>query len=1083
MASRRILLFGTARVEEDGHWIQIGRRKAVALLAYLVVTRQAFTREALASLFWTDAEPSRGLAYLRTTLWTLNQALGEDWAVIEQDAIAYNPAAGITDDVSEFRAKIALHEETHAAALYRGDFLSGFNLPDSPQFEEWQFFQREDLKREFTLILERLIAYHSARDEFETALGYARRWLMIDALHEPAHRWLMRLYIDSGQRSAAIRQYQELSRLLEAELGVEPEAATQELYREVMAWRVTGEAVAVTPPLPGPVRTALPQQTTPFVGRTQELSEVKRLLCDVDCRLLTICAPGGMGKTRLAIQAASQTDFADGIYFVPLAPVRSVDFLVPTIIETVRCSSEAKLDSWQQFLDYLSDKRLLLVLDNFEHLLEGADLLPELLAAAPGIKLLVTTRERLNLREEWVFDLRGLDYPLNGAHDSLETYSAVRLFIQGARRVRPNFEIFESDLEHVVKICNLVDGMPLGLELAAAWAQLLTVQEIANEIQKSLDFLSTSLRNVPERHRSLRALFEHSWGRLTPDEQTCLRELSIFHGAFTLEAAQAVAGASLYMLLALVNKSLLRRNHDGRFELHELLRQFAEGKMTPANRVSVADRHAAYYGRLLTDLSPKLKNQEQPAALEIVQQELDDIRGAWQHAAQQHQWSVIVAMFEPLIQFALARYRNRDLRDLTTLAIQIIGEYPTTDQERLLLAQLLAVESSYISNTEGIEVALRVAEKSLGLLEEFPDALASTIPLIWIGGLLDRPGQQSETGLKLVLKAIAIAEKHNDLWSTAYGYVSLGWHRQNHIEYAEAQRLFHRALSIFKQIGQPLGISLALNGLDENYRTLGDYTTARVVVEEMIRTVEPLNNPIQSAYLRSRLELNMNETFKKDLWHKTLQAAREIGDKASTAWNLYHGAWIFLIDERYDEAEPMLTEALQYFNELGDIEGASWALVFQSQLLLGRKQYKKARDKALEAIASVANIHFPWPVAGAHYVLGDIALAENKWQDALPEYCRALQMAHEIQSIIQMLRHLSGIVTVMIIQEDYEQAILLSTFLYQHPVIARDTRKRVEKQLAHLRMYLNPKDIEQVEREAKQLTLDAAVKMALQWQP
>jgi predicted ATPase/DNA-binding SARP family transcriptional activator len=1089
MTSRRILLLGAPRVERDGHWVQIGRRKAVGLLAYLTVTRTVFTREALAELFWADAELSRGLAYLRTTLWTLNQALGDDWAQIEQDTVAFNPASGIWDDVSTFRALAGERNEQHLSegvALYRGDFLAGFNLIDSAGFEEWQFFQRESLRREYTASLERLIVYHSAREEAEIAINYARRWLMIDPLHEPTHRWLMRLYIDSGQRAAAIRQYQELARLLQTELQVEPEAATAELYRDVLAWRVTEDIPAVVsvpaPAEPQRLPSNLPHQTTPFVGRARELAEIQRLLHDPDCRLLTVCAPGGMGKTRLAIQAAAQSDFPDGAYFVSLAPVRSVDFLIPALIESLLCYSETPADTWRQLLDYLRDKQLLLVLDNFEHLLDGADMLPELLAAAPGVKLLVTSRERLNLREEWVFELRGLDYPVNGSRETLEAYGAVRLFIQGARRLRPNFELMDGDLAMIARICQLVDGMPLGLELASAWAQLLSVEEIARQIENSLDFLSTSVRNVPERHRSVRAIFEHSWGNLTPVEQSCLSQLSIFYGAFSLEAAQSVADASLYLLLALVNKSLLRRNSDGRFELHELLRQFAEGKLPAEHRSGVADRHAAYFADFLAGLLPALKDQRQPEALNSIQMELDDIRGAWQHSVHRGRWMLVNRMFEPMMQFALARYRYRDMHELIMMALQALRENAVSPEERRLLARLLAMDANYAGQTEGIETALRIAAQSMAIIDEYPDHPDAILPLIWIGSLRDRPGQNDPSASELVRRAIDLAEASGDKWSMAYGYVFLGWQRQNHIRYAEAQHLFHQGLKLFRELGQPLGMSLALDGLDENYRTLGDYATARTVVEEMIKLVEPLGNPIRLAYLRSRVELHQNDFFKKDLWAKTLRDARENGDKASVAWNLYHGGWIALHEERYDDAEAMLDEALKLFRELGDVEGESWTLVFQGQLYVGKGECQRARELATAAINSVAHIDFPWPVAGAHYLLGEIALAEGKQQEAYGEYHHSLEMAYRIQSIIQDLRHLSGLAALMIQKEDYELAAVIVTFLYQHPVSARDTRKRAEKLLTHLRQYLSSDAFQRAEEQAKAHTLDSLIEMALKWQ-
>lgn len=360
---------------------------------------------------------------------------------------------------------------------------------------------------------------------------------------------------------------------------------------------------ALAYPLPLPPSAAFPQhnlpaQPTRFIGRQQELDQIGQQLATPDVRLLTILGPGGMGKTRLALETAAQAlpAFADGVCFVPLAPVQEPERLAASILEALSVPANVE-DLVDSLGHYLRQKKLLLVLDNFEQLLPAAANLSRILSAAPWVKLLVTSRERLNLQEEWLYPLQGLTFPGgDGEKTGPATYSAPDLFAERMQQVQPGFSLSGENWEWTVRICRLVGGMPLGLELAASWGELLSCRQIAEEIERSLDFLESDARNLIDRHRSMRAVFASSWRRLSSQEQAVLRKLSIFRAGFEREAAEIVAGASLPLLLGLVRKSLLHRNGDGRFEVHELLRQFAAQQLVEADEEeTVAAAHAAYY--------------------------------------------------------------------------------------------------------------------------------------------------------------------------------------------------------------------------------------------------------------------------------------------------------------------------------------------------------------------------------------------------------------------------------------------------------------------------------------------------------
>ena len=334
-----------------------------------------------------------------------------------------------------------------------------------------------------------------------------------------------------------------------------------------------------------------------FVARNQELAELTRLLVDTPrCRLLTVMGPGGIGKTRLAIRAAklSASSFNDGAYLVSLSGVTSGEQLTLGIASALSIRPIMDPESYLQ--NYLRSRNLLLVLDGIEHLLQSPQasesapstaqsLILDILTAAPEVKILVTSSERLNLQEEWVSEIRGLTYPdIKESHElirmpsnqwDLEKYGSVELFVASAQKVQPSFELNQSNIAAVLRICQTLEGLPLGLELAASWIRSMSCQEIAQQLEEKSDLPSSLLRNVPERHRSLQSLFERSWQLLEEDERIVASKLAVFNGSFQRAAAEMIAGADLTSLVSLRDKSVLYFTDRDRHSMHSTLRNFA----------------------------------------------------------------------------------------------------------------------------------------------------------------------------------------------------------------------------------------------------------------------------------------------------------------------------------------------------------------------------------------------------------------------------------------------------------------------------------------------------------------------------
>lgn len=475
---------------------------------------------------------------------------------------------------------------------------------------------------------------------------------------------------------------------------------------------------------PTAMQSYLPVFTTPFVGRQQELADIAARLHDENCRLLTLVGPGGAGKTRLAIEAAAQAAaFPDGTYFVALQSLCDSNLIDSAVIDALSIPSYGQTDLRQQVLTHLSDKHLLLILDNFEHLLDDVSLVSDLLMAAPCIKLLITSREILNLQEEWLYHVDGMRYPAAEAAEPLENYSAVQLFVQCARRAQPQFSLEENQVA-VRRICELVAGMPLAIELAAAWLKRLSCKEIARELERGLDILETSARNIPERHRSMRLVMAQSWAALTPDEQTVFKRLSVFRGGFRREAAEIIAGASLRTMAALVDKSFLRLDMTGRYDIHELLRQYGEEHLLAdaADLYETTRRHSVYYAQKLDQLEKGEMLDSEKEWLEGVLEIIDNVRSAFQWSVNEGHVPNIYKLLGGLSSYYQLRYDFQEAVATFTAAVDRLKSitYPDAELQQRTLASSLTCQAWYLIAYDRKHEALAILEEALALLRPLP---------------------------------------------------------------------------------------------------------------------------------------------------------------------------------------------------------------------------------------------------------------------------------------------------------------------------------------------------------------------------
>lgn len=614
---------GELRVSLDDQPISFGSNKATALLVYLLGTGRSQSREVLAELLYEGYPQKDAMGNFRRELSVVRTAL-PDMVDSNREFAWLNTGENIWFDFAELEAGLisipeyltaetALEIQQQISELFVGDFLEGFPDIGSAAFEQWVVAERDRLKRRVQNGLQALANYFIQHGHYDAGLETTEKLLKLDELDEEAYRLQMIALAQSGQRANAIRVFQTLSKILEQELDLEPDVEAVAIFERIRAgdslddYFSEVEAVNGYQTASGQIPNNLPQQLTPFVGRSKEIEQFLNLMIQSRPRLVTIEGSGGIGKTRFALKLAEQlmSQFSDGVYFVPLADLGSPEQIVPKIAESMDIDLYGDQRPESELSEYIAGKKILLLLDNFENVADGAEIVFDILGQTSQLTIIITSRERLRLRGETSFPIDGLDYPRSDedALDILEIDSG-RLFLQSARRVDPGFEPLSEDLLPVTNICRIVRGMPLAIELATGYINMLTPAEILHELNHNgIDMLVTDDFNIPDRQKSIVAIFDWSWDRLSLSEQEALTKLAVFRGGFTRDAAQAVAGAGLRMLNILVSMSLIYREGRGRYEIHELMGQFLQMKLAEnADLVSsIHQAHCRYFSSLLDE--------------------------------------------------------------------------------------------------------------------------------------------------------------------------------------------------------------------------------------------------------------------------------------------------------------------------------------------------------------------------------------------------------------------------------------------------------------------------------------------------
>lgn len=1081
---RRLYLLGPIVLETaEGELRVDAPAKTLALLGYLARSGQPLERRQLAARLWGETTDQRSRR-------NLTRALGHLGAQLpgcihgDQQRVVWEPVPPFWTDVNAIEdllaprageAQASPERIEAAAAIYRGEFLEGVALDDCPELEIWLIREREHWRQRVSRAMAELVAQLAHSGQFAQVEGLARRWVAIEPWQEEGHRALMLALAATGRRAEALMQLATCRRLLDAELGVGLSEETAALGERIRAGdlahragtggfdaphttRESEPAAQIASRQPAPDAQPAPLEPAPLaplvvrapgapvstVGREAELSWLGAQLADPSCRLLTLVGLGGVGKTRLAL-AASQAAvtqeqpayarFPDGVCVVNLAGVDAGagdqgEAVAAAVAAALRLPPSAAPELRQQLFAALHTRRYLLVLDNMDHLLDAAGLLAELLQRSPGLALLVTSRERLRLSEEWLFEVDGLAYPTLDdddeidprfkrglpLFDKLRSYGAVQLFLSQVARVQPRLTLDEAALRATLRICRLVEGMPLALELAAAWARSWSCAQIADQIEAGLDGLVSTMRDTSPRHSSMRVVIDQSWACLGDDERRALRRASVFCGGFDSAAAAAVlgqggrnatSGAVEQILLTLIDKSLLRSDGAGRFSMHELIRKYAAERLAAAGDEGEARRrHSRYYGGWTAAVEAQA-GPHQAASLQRLTPELDNLRAAWREAVRAVDVTTLGQACGGVARYLELCGRFREADELFAAAVDALAQVRPARRPGY---------SGRAGNAALRGAGVQRAAPSGAVAAGRQHALTLQLQAIPASGNGAQPRVAgSSSPPRAPLRAAAVRARL---------LVRRGLFCERLGAYAEGDTALHGALALLAD-DEAVERALALNTLARIADRQGDYHLARERCLESVRLARRArDHNIEAAALHnlsSALE-GMHAYKAARLTAMTsLNLRRVLGDQRGAAYSLNNLGVITEMLAAYEQARNHYRESLALFESVGDRWGA---------------------------LLPLAN-------------LGDVSVTVGDLPTAAYYYLRVLRRAYELWSVPQMLSALYRSAELLERQGEVERAVELLALPLQSRATEQAFRLRCETLLHTLARRVDAVQLEQ----------------------
>jgi Predicted ATPase len=961
-------------------------RKTEALLACLALPAgQPRDREALADLLWPDAPPDAGrnrltqaVVWLRPQLEPPGTARGSVLVADRQsvalgaDAV-HTDVAAFEDALKRAAGETAPEERATwlrtAVDLYRGPLLPRLD-------DEWVLGLRQRLLDQFLGALRALIAHEEAAGRLETALAYARRAHVADPLAEDAYLDVIRLLAASGQVSAARRQYREMERVLADTLGEEPSPAARALLDalrrgDAVAGPTSGVptapaiAAATVPAPAAPTAPPLPAPLTRFFGRADEIAHLHTLLAASDVRLVTLVGIGGSGKTRLALETMRAWR-GGGVWFLPLADLEDARQVPDALADLMRLprGTDAALTTLDRVADTLAreERPPVLVLDNAEHLLSGvAPLVRALLERAPRLTVLVTSRQRLGLEGESEWPVRPLSVPAAAAEPDapFADNDSVRLFVDRARAVRPGFALTEQNAATVARLCARLEGLPLAIELCAAWAQTLTPAQMLAQLNHRFDLLVSRRADIPERHRSLRAVVENSFLLLPEDAQRFFVRLSVFRGGWTLGASAAVcldadgtAGAeadgggpatltALRLITELRERSLVAADEGTgdamgdagapdaqpamRYRMLETLREFAAQQRTIAVDEETRRRHARYFLGVAEAAERAINGPSQALALATLNAEVDNLRAALAWCAEIGGDAVVpgLRMAAALVLFWDVRGYAGEGREWLERLLRALGPedaLPAGGDLPRVLARAMQALARLARSQGSFDAAQAAAGEALRRWTALGDRSGRGQALLLLASIAYT--QEDYAGARRMQEeALALAREAGDSLLETSALLGLGNVAMEQEEWERAWTLFGECLELYRAADNRVLIAATLNNMGLIARYRGDYDAAKRLLEEDLEICRALGSRSHTAV--SLLNLGTVQRLRGDLaaagdaLRQATELARAVDDRRALAWCLKESGHLAAARGDYPAAVRLLAASENQRRALG----------------------------------------------------------------------------------------------------------------------------------------------------------------------